>query len=161
FVERVDPPLVMLAVVVVLLGALRAAFGGRADLVLENLALRQQLAAFAHSGSRPQDPGYRPTVLDGPPPMVVGLARCAHFRQTRDGRPVAPRRISPLLEMVVPPSPPGPTGGSRCPRNDPPNGHGEPDLGCAADPRPAAHARPRGLGAHRLSVPASASAPSG
>jgi transposase InsO family protein len=37
-----------------LAGALRAAILGRADLVLENLALRQQLAAFASAGRRPR-----------------------------------------------------------------------------------------------------------
>ncbi len=34
--------------------ALRAVFLSQADLVLENLALRQQLAAFARNGQRPR-----------------------------------------------------------------------------------------------------------
>jgi hypothetical protein len=36
------------------IGALRAVFLSQADLVLENLALRQQLAAFARNGRRPR-----------------------------------------------------------------------------------------------------------
>ena len=49
-----DPDLVLVKLLVLLLGALRSAFRGRSDLVLENLALRQQLAAFASSGKRPR-----------------------------------------------------------------------------------------------------------
>jgi hypothetical protein len=37
-----------------LAGALRAAILGRADLVLENLALRQQLVPFVRAGRRPR-----------------------------------------------------------------------------------------------------------
>ncbi len=36
------------------IGTLRAVFLSQADLVLENLALRQQLAAFARNGQRPR-----------------------------------------------------------------------------------------------------------
>jgi putative transposase len=45
---------VMARVVLLLLGVVRAAFRRRSDLVLENLALRQQLAVLAHSGRRPR-----------------------------------------------------------------------------------------------------------
>ncbi len=44
----------MTRLILQLLGALRSAFRGRAALVLENLALRQQLAAFAHDRRRPR-----------------------------------------------------------------------------------------------------------
>ncbi len=44
----------MIRVVVLLLGAIRSAFRSHAEFALENLALRQQLAAFAHSGRRPR-----------------------------------------------------------------------------------------------------------
>jgi hypothetical protein len=44
----------MLRLLLVLLRGLRSAVRSRADLMLENLALRQQLAAFAHSGRRPR-----------------------------------------------------------------------------------------------------------
>ena len=44
----------MLRLLVVLLRGLRSALRSHADLALENLALRQQLAAFAHSGRRPR-----------------------------------------------------------------------------------------------------------
>ena len=44
----------MLRLVLMLLRCLRSALRSHADLALENLALRQQLAAFAHSGRRPR-----------------------------------------------------------------------------------------------------------
>jgi len=44
----------MIRVILLLLGALRSAFRNRAAVVLENLALRQQLAAFAHDRRRPR-----------------------------------------------------------------------------------------------------------
>ena len=44
----------MLRLLLELLGGLRSAVRSHADLMLENLALRQQLAAFAHSGRRPR-----------------------------------------------------------------------------------------------------------
>ena len=44
----------MLHLLLPLLGALRSAFRNRGDLVIENLALRQQLAAFVSSGRRPR-----------------------------------------------------------------------------------------------------------
>lgn len=44
----------MVRLLLVLLRGLRSAIRARADLTLENLALRQQLAAFAQSGRRPR-----------------------------------------------------------------------------------------------------------
>jgi len=44
----------MLRLLFLLLDALRSAFSSRADLALENLALRQQLAAFSAGGRRPR-----------------------------------------------------------------------------------------------------------
>ncbi len=44
----------MLRLLLMLLRTLRSACRCRADLVLENVALRQQLAAFARSGRRPR-----------------------------------------------------------------------------------------------------------
>ena len=44
----------MLQLLAALLGGLRVVFRARADLVLEDLALRQQLAAFVHGGRRPR-----------------------------------------------------------------------------------------------------------
>jgi hypothetical protein len=44
----------MIATLVLLLGVFRSALQGRADLLLENLALRQQLAVFSRSGRRPR-----------------------------------------------------------------------------------------------------------
>src|SRR5260370_7224491 len=42
----------MLRLLLLLFGSLRAALHSRADLVIENLALRQQLAVLAHTGRR-------------------------------------------------------------------------------------------------------------
>src|SRR5437016_10089214 len=42
----------MLGLVLLLFGSFRAALHSRADLVIENLALRQQLAVLAHTGRR-------------------------------------------------------------------------------------------------------------
>jgi hypothetical protein len=44
----------MVRLLLVLLRGLRSALRSHADLMLENLALRLQLAAFAHSGRRPR-----------------------------------------------------------------------------------------------------------
>jgi putative transposase len=44
----------MVRLAVVLLRSLRSALRSHADLMLENLALRQQLAALAHSGRLPR-----------------------------------------------------------------------------------------------------------
>jgi hypothetical protein len=44
----------MVRLLLVLLRGLRSALRSHADLTLENLALRQELAAFAHSGRRPR-----------------------------------------------------------------------------------------------------------
>jgi hypothetical protein len=43
-----------MSLVLALLGAARAAFRTRADLALENLALRQQLALLRHHSKRPR-----------------------------------------------------------------------------------------------------------
>src|SRR5260370_35109877 len=50
----VDARAVMIRCFVLAIGALRAVFLSHAELVLENLALRQQLAAFARNGQRPR-----------------------------------------------------------------------------------------------------------
>ena len=47
-------PNLMLRLARLLLGVVRSLFLRRADLLLENLALRQQLAVFVHSGRRPR-----------------------------------------------------------------------------------------------------------
>ena len=49
------------------IGVLRAVFLSQADLVLENLALRQQLAAFARNGQRPRivAPNHRQLAVGG------------------------------------------------------------------------------------------------
>jgi hypothetical protein len=54
----------MAAIFLCLLGTFRSAFRRRSDLVLENLALRQQLAAFKHRHPRPRLSHDREAVFD-------------------------------------------------------------------------------------------------
>jgi hypothetical protein len=61
----------MAALIVSLLGALRSAFRTRADLALENLALRQQLANLQRTCGRPRLRNSGPRVLVGPLPLLV------------------------------------------------------------------------------------------
>ncbi len=65
------------------IGALRAVFFSQADLVLKNLALRQQLAAFVRTG------GIRrrgPRTLDPADEAVIPKIQSALFRQYTAGR---------------------------------------------------------------------------
>ena len=69
----------MIRFILLLLGALRSAFRGRAALVLENVALRQQLAAFAPDRRRPR---VTPAVARQYPSgwaagAVAGIDQCA------------------------------------------------------------------------------------
>ncbi len=84
------------------------------------------------------------------------MVQRAHLRETRDGSPLAPSRFSSLLDLALA-APPSRSTATRCPpaRIDTSAGVGEPDLGCAAHPRRAAHARLRSLGAQRVQVSSS------
>ena len=59
----------MLRLILLLFGALRSAFRCRADLALENIALRQQLTAFSAGGRRPK-------VTDADRWFWIALRRC-------------------------------------------------------------------------------------
>src|SRR2546425_1404403 len=74
----------MLRLVLLLFGSFRAALHSRADLVIENLALRQQLAVLAH-------PGRRGSVTGADRLFWVTLRRRrrARLRETRDSDPMA------------------------------------------------------------------------
>src|SRR5258705_8501229 len=50
--DTADPPPAMFRLILCLLGALRSVFRSRAELALENLALRQQLSTFSAGGRR-------------------------------------------------------------------------------------------------------------
>ena len=93
----------MFRLVLLLLGGLQLALRDRADLALEVLALRQQLAAYAQGGRRP-----RVTAADRwfwiafrrLWPLVGG----AGVREAGDCGSLAPRRIPPLLDLALPAS---------------------------------------------------------
>jgi len=96
---------------VALLPTLRAALRSRRDLVIEDLALRQQTR---HPG-RSTTPGHsarRPPLLDPAAPPLERLGREPRHRPARHRRALAPRRLPDLLELAVqarvalrPPSP--------------------------------------------------------
>jgi hypothetical protein len=80
----------------------RALFANRADLVAENLALRQQLAVLSRSTRRPR-------LRQRDRIFWVWLARCWSGwrdiligRQTRDRGPLAPARLQVLLGLEEP-----------------------------------------------------------
>jgi hypothetical protein len=105
----------------------------------------------------------RPLVLGRPLTAVVTVVRGAHVHQTRDGDPLASRRLPPLLGLALPPAPAGPTQDRAFLEGPhPPDGDGEPHLGCATDPWLALPAGRRGRRAHGLALrapPAPASWP--
>ncbi len=130
--------------------AFRAVFLSQADSAREP-ALRQQLAVLAVPASLPS------TDCSGSPCEGFGCdGPTCSSSSTRDGGPLAPSQFSSLLDLALGAPPMRPTA-DRCPspRIDTSAGVGEPNLGCAAHPRRAAHARLRSLGAQRVQVSSS------
>src|SRR6266404_1998215 len=111
--------------------AVRTLFCSRADLVLENLALRQQLAILAR------------------------LARHARHRAARDRHSLAPPRLPPLLALAVT-SDRTSLDQSRSANTHPSHRHREPRLGRAANPWRVAQARHRRRPVHGCQVHAAA-----
>ena len=113
----------MAAIFLSLLGALRSAFRRRSDLILENIALRQQLAVFKHRHPRPRlsHPGrlfwvtlsrfwprWREVLVVVKPDTVVDWHRWAfhrfwtwrsHHRQT--GRPPISHEVRDLVKRMA------------------------------------------------------------
>jgi putative transposase len=98
----------MRLILAILIGSLRAAFRSRSDMVLENLALRQQLATYARGRKRPLlKPGERAfwVALSGAwsgwgscllvvkPATVIACRRrcCQAFWRWRSRKPGRPR----------------------------------------------------------------------
>src|SRR5216683_3271847 len=108
------------------ISAHRAVFLSQVDLVLENLALRQQLAAFARNGSASPHRCRRPTGLARPAKALVAMVRRARLRETRDSGPLAPSQFSSLLDLALA-APPSRSTANRCPppRIDTSDGVGE------------------------------------
>jgi putative transposase len=113
----------MAAIFLSLLGALRSAFRRRSDLVLENLALRQQLAVYKHQHPRPRLsrpcrlfwvalsrlwPRWRDVLVVVKPETVVGWHRWAfrpfwtwRSRHHQTGRPPVGHEIRDLVKRMA------------------------------------------------------------
>ena len=114
-----------LALLTALLGALKS----RRDLVLENLALRHQLAVLASSDKRPR---FRPAdrlVWTCLRRLWDGWKRGSPPRSAGNRRSLAPGRIPPLLGTQVSSSAGKAKGRSRTSVADPEDGHRKPALG--------------------------------
>ncbi len=70
----------------------RALFVKRADLVAENLVLRQQIIVFNRKAKRPRAAGEGTYLLALAGSVLGWMARKPHRRQARDRRPHSPRR---------------------------------------------------------------------
>ena len=127
----------MFASLRLLIGWVINAFRSRQDLMLENLALRQQLLAL-HA----QRPGRRlsdlaEVVLGDLAAALVGMEDSPGSCHTANGSAVASSGFSSLLEMALPRQ-----AGRRAKTCEPrasgahlSHGGGESDLGSSADPR--------------------------
>lgn len=87
----------MLELLIVIVRALTLALRGHRELVLENLALRQQLAAF-HRTTRCHLRATRPTLLDGPREKLAKLAQGVVGRSTGHRSALASRLASTPLD---------------------------------------------------------------
>src|SRR5262245_1993605 len=138
----------------ILLGTLRSCLRTHRELALENLALRQQLAAWKARQPRPRLTQTRPDLLGSAVEAVDELAGLA----TGDRRRLAPPGIQTLLsvEESTPTRSAHDQGGTtRADFADEPR---QSALGRAEDPRRAAEAGPNGVAGHGVEVHAPAPA---
>ena len=122
-------------ITLILTGLLRGVRTQR-SLVLENLALRHQLAVLQRTAPRPRLRTVRPAVLGPAVPPVERLDGCRLHRPTRDRDPVAAGRLQALLDLEEPPErarPPGRRPGG--PSAHPTDVSRQPPVGRAADSR--------------------------
>ena len=139
-------------IILILIGLLR---GVRAQrfLVLENLALRHQLAVLQRAAPRPRLADGRPVVLGLAVPSVERLEGCCLGRPTRDGDSVAADRLQARLDLEEPRARARPSGRRPGdPSAHPTDVQGPPPVGRAADSRGASEARRRDLAGVRLQV---------
>src|SRR5262249_20345253 len=132
----------MAAVITLILTSLLRAGRTQHALVLENLALRHQLAILQRTARRPR---LRPSdrvlwVLLARP--LARLGRGPRHRATRHRHPLAARRLPARLDLDEPAArtrpPRGRPGG---PRAHPPHGRGQPPMGRTPDSRQTPEAR--------------------
>ena len=133
-------------------GLLVRLFRSRESLLVENLALRQQLAVFKRDTQAPQIGSPGKVVVGCAPALLIFVEKrpdCGHARYCD---PVAPCWFSALLAASFQSAKAaGPeTHQQGDPRIDLPNGCGESDLAGASHSRQTRHARIRAFGAkHR------------
>src|SRR5215469_1091864 len=83
------------------LGAIFRLFRSRQDLLLENLALRQQLSVLKRRNRRPKLATLDKLFWPGPP-LLVWLEKIAAYSHSENGGPLASCRISTLLALDLP-----------------------------------------------------------
>ena len=83
-------------------GLLVRLFHSRDSLLIENLALRQQLAVFKRKQSRPQTGSGGEVVLGRLAALLVLVEKSPHCSHARYCGPVAPCRFSALLATRFP-----------------------------------------------------------
>ena len=83
----------------VFFGMLVRLFRGRQSLLLENLALRQQLGRAETSTSSPESQVFRSALLGGCSAGLVGLETVPHHRHAGNRRPLAPEWFSYVLAV--------------------------------------------------------------
>lgn len=151
----------MLTAVVVFLRSIGLLCRGHRAVALENLALRQQLAALTRTAKTPASSATGSTLLDAAQELVARLAQRLDDRAARHGRALASRMAPTSMDGTVTTETSGsPADGRRDSGPHRQNGVGESALGCAQDPRRVAQTGHRGLGTNRLAVRASGPDPS-
>ena len=140
----------------ILAGSLPALLRSRADLVIENIALRQQVAVI--KGSSPGHACRRLTGSSGcwstgagPAGRTRSISSSLQPLCDGTGQVFGPSGAAPALAIAAWTTGP-PSGGQGDPRPDPAPGPREPDMGRAACAFRAAEARIRGLGFDRDST---------
>jgi hypothetical protein len=93
----------MLELLIVVVRALALALRGQRELVLENLALRQQLGGLPPNDAMPP-PAARPILLDRPCANLAELAHRVDGRATRHRHPLASRLAASPLDAPLTPS---------------------------------------------------------
>src|SRR5438105_580435 len=90
----------MLRLVLLLFGSFRAALHSRGHLVIENLALRQQLALLAHTGRRGRVTG--PIGFLGDVAKAAGeMVRRARLREARDSDAMGSSWLPQVLDVAL------------------------------------------------------------
>ena len=151
----------MLTALMVLLRSIGLICGGHRAVVLENLALRQQLAVLTRTVKRPQLRSTDRLFWILLAKALAGLALRLDRRAARYRGPMAPPMAPPALDpaLTTDGARAGPAprvGHSRARRHD---GRRESAVGRAADPRRIGQAGHHGLGADGVAAPAATASP--